>query len=90
MPLIPAHSEIEIKGVHFKICNPGVAECKLNIPYNSLECFTIYDYQPHHKLKDLKQIIMTPLIKNAEVLNFYFTGIRLRDMLKLRDLQHMH
>jgi hypothetical protein len=44
MPLIPAHSEIEIKGVHFKICNPGVAECKLNIPNDSLECFTIYDY----------------------------------------------
>ncbi len=33
---------------------------------------------------------MTPLIRNAEVLNFYFMGIRLRDTLKLRDLQHMH
>ena len=20
--------EIEIKGIHFKVCNPGVAECK--------------------------------------------------------------
>lgn len=28
MPLIPLTTEIEIKGVHFKICNPGVAECK--------------------------------------------------------------
>ena len=24
--LVPV--EIEIKGVHFKVCNPGVAECK--------------------------------------------------------------
>ena len=49
--------EIEIKGVHFKVCNPGVAECKLFYFILSIDLFTLFDFQPHHKLKDLRALV---------------------------------
>eukprot|EP00347_Sterkiella_histriomuscorum_P012545 403368161 len=72
--------EVDIKGIHFKMCMPKMGDIK----------FTVYDYKPNSKLKDLKELTYTSEVRKADALTFYFQGLKLRKNTKLRDIQYSH
>jgi len=49
--------------------------------------FSINDFQPHHKLSELKKLTVKKEIQDAEKLCYFFKGMKLRNEMTLKDIQ---